>query len=93
VQISTGAGASRGNVGIGVANSGFTTYYGKATGTVAFTRGLALSFNYVYLHYVYQSGVALPSGLARRLDRQSVSATLDLLMPLYRVLRRPDATR
>ena len=93
VQVQTGAGFSRGNVGIGVASNGFTTYYGKASVTVGISRELAFSLNYAYLHYVYQSGVVLPDGLARRLDRQNVSATLDVWMPLFRVLRRPDATR
>ena len=93
VSLQFGGGATRGTVGLGPAGGSVSDVYGSAGGSLAITRNVAVRIDYTYLRYDIAASVLLPTGLARRLDRQSVRATLELWVPILRVLRRPDAAR
>jgi hypothetical protein len=88
LQFSSGGGTSIGGVGFGVPNNGFGSYFANAGLRFGLTRSLALSLNYVYSRYSFQSGVALPTSLLSHVNRQSVSVSINFWEPLFHRARR-----
>jgi hypothetical protein len=62
----------------------YATYSGNVTAQVAVWRFAALTTRYFYYHYKFDGTVALPTGVRQGVDRQGVSAGLDLWLPLFR---------
>jgi hypothetical protein len=75
---------SNGQAGIGTTGQGFKTYSGVAGYQFALNRFIALTADYNYYHYIFDSSVVLPVGLNRGLNRQSIRGGLTLWLPLLR---------
>jgi hypothetical protein len=90
LNVSATAGATRGNIGLSQADNSFSNAYGTTGVTFGVSRDIGLTFNYSYVHADFSNAIALPSGLPRRLDRQSIRVTLDLWLPIYKVMRRSN---
>ena len=75
---------SSGQVGIATSGQGYSTYSGVAGYQVAMGRFMALFADYNYYHYVFDPTVALPAGMNRGLNRQSVRVGVNLWVPLLR---------
>jgi hypothetical protein len=88
LQFSSGFGMSLGAVGFGLQNNDFRSYFGIAGLQVGLTRSLALSLNYNYSRYTFESGVALLPGLISHTNRQSVMVSLNFWEPLFHRARR-----
>jgi len=84
VELRFEAGSASGNVGFGeTGDDGFVTHTAGSTVTVGLTRHLALIGQYAFYHHAFESGVALPEGLAPEADRHTVQASLSIWLPLY----------
>lgn len=75
---------SNGAAGFGAADNGYATYAGAAGLRVAITESLAAFAQYIFQHYDFADGVALPPGFAPRLDRQGARVGLSVSVPLIR---------
>mgnify|MGYP005815305575 CR=1 FL=1 len=62
----------------------FGTYSGQAGYQLAVNRIVAVFTNYSYYHYLFDTGVTLPVGLNRGVNRHSVSVGVNLWAPLLR---------
>jgi hypothetical protein len=62
----------------------YATYSGNVSAQIAVWRFAALSTRYFYYHYKFDGTVSLPTGVRQGIDRQGVSAGLDLWLPLFR---------
>lgn len=74
-------------------NNDFDSYQGLGTMSIALTRHLDVGVNYTAYRYRFDSAVLLPVGVARNVNRQSVSVYVDLWAPLYNRARRDNASR
>lgn len=93
VSFNLGAGISHGSVGIAGPTTSLSSDYGTVGADFALSKTLAVKADYTYLWYDLGNNVALPIGVARRVDRQSVRVALDVWVPLMRALRSPDVAR
>lgn len=88
------ASAATGTVGFAdTGNDGLITYSTNVGLSYGLTRTLALDGRYSYYHYDFESGVDLPTGLARRVGRQAVGVFLNLWLPLLGNPRSLNASR
>jgi hypothetical protein len=79
------ASGSLGEVGFqSTGDNGYESYSATSQLTFALTRNLALTASYAYYLYTFESGVDLPIGLARDVERQNVQLALRTWIPLYR---------
>lgn len=92
LQLRTGAGWSRGALGLG-ASSDFDTYFANAGLTFGLTRLLGLGLDSFYYRYRFTGDAELPLGLSPQLDRTGVRAYVTLWAPLVHRARRADASR
>ena len=90
VRVQTSARASLGKVGVGSnrVNNDFDTYQGTATVAFALSRFFDLGVDYTIYRYRFDSGAVLPIGIPHNIERQSVSAHIDVWAPLYSRARR-----
>jgi opacity protein-like surface antigen len=88
LQFTSGVGMSLGAVGFGLSNNNFSSYFGSAGLRVGLTQSIAVSLNYTYSRYTFESGVALLPGLVSHTNRQSVMVSLNLWEPLFHRARR-----
>jgi hypothetical protein len=88
----SGAGALRGNVGIGQSLGGFTNVYGRTGVIYGLSRHLGLAADYTYFAYGQGSGVSIPAGLAGRGRRHVVSLNLLLWAPIFQTRGRTNVT-
>ena len=88
LQFSSGLGMSMGAVGLGLPNNNFRSYFGNAGLRFGLTQSLALSLNYTYSRYTFETGVELLPGLIGHTNRQSVMVSLNLWEPLFHRARR-----
>jgi hypothetical protein len=58
--------------------------------SIALTRYLDLGVDYTIYRYRFGSGAVLPIGVPRDVERQSISAHIDVWAPLYSRARRND---
>jgi len=93
LQITSSIASSVGDVGLSGNGNGFDTYTGTVGVNFGLTRYMGLGVNYSYYRYSFESGVFLPAGFSREMDRQSVQAHLRVWVPLVHRARRPDASR
>jgi len=93
VQVQAGIGTSRGNAGFDTPNNGLVSSSASASMNYGITRYLGVGVQYTYYYSSYESGVNLPLGWPRTLDRQSFSANVNLWAPLMTRTRRPNASR
>jgi opacity protein-like surface antigen len=75
---------SNGQVGMAIADQNYKSYQGTADYQFALNRLVALSADYTYYHYDFAQTVALPSGMSRGLNRQSIRVGLNFWLPLLR---------
>lgn len=73
---------SRGTVGLDADRSGYETWTAQATMHVAASRNASAYLQYVFYQYDFGQGVALPPGLARDLNRNSVRAGVSIWLPV-----------
>lgn len=93
VQFASSASASTGQVGLTGTSRAFDTYRGALGFTYGLTRNLGLALDYSYYRYAFHADVVLPDRVPRDMNRQSVTASLQLWAPLVNRARRPDASR
>jgi hypothetical protein len=74
-------GASRGDVGYGLAN-GYRSFYATTGVRFAFTRNVGVSVYYGYFKYDFENGVFLPVAMSRKSNRQTISFSVDFWKPL-----------
>jgi hypothetical protein len=60
---------------------------------VGVSRNLALQTTYGYFQYEFDSSIALPLGVPRLIERQSIKLQLSVWAPLFHRARKPNATR
>lgn len=83
-RLNFSASYTSGQVGIAVAGQSYSSYQGAADYQFALNKYVALSAAYNYYHYLFDPTVALPPGMNRGLNRQSVRAGLSFWLPLVR---------
>ena len=88
LQFQSGFGMSLGGVGLGLPNNHFHSYFANAGLQIGLTQKLALSLNYTYSRYTFESGVELLPGLIGHTNRQSVMVSLNFWEPLFHRARR-----
>jgi len=96
VRGETTARASLGKMGTGShsVDNDYDTYQGIATMAIALTRHLDLGVDYTIYRYRFGSAAVLPPGIPRDVERQSISAHIDVWAPLYsRARRNNNASR
>jgi hypothetical protein len=96
VRVQTSARASLGKMVVGrqkVDDNDYDTYQGIATVAIALTRYLDLGVDYTIYRYRFGSGAVLPIGVPQDVERQSISAHIDVWAPLYSRARRNNASR
>jgi hypothetical protein len=95
VRVQANARASLGKLGVGSrrVDNDFDTYQGIATVAIALSRYIDLGVDYTIYRYRFDSGVVLPIGIPHDIERQSVSAHIDVWAPLYSRARRNNASR
>jgi hypothetical protein len=96
VRVQTSARASLGKMGRGSnsVDNDYDTYQGIATVAIALTRYLDLGVDYTIYRYRFGSAAVLPIGVPRDVERQSISAHIDVWAPLYsRARRNNNASR
>ena len=95
VRVQTSARASLGKMGAGreSVDNDFDTYQGIAGLSIALTRYLDLGVDYTIYRYRFGSAAVLPIGVPRDVERQSISAHIDVWAPLYSRARRNNASR
>jgi hypothetical protein len=95
VRVQTSARASLGKMGLGRerVDNDYDTYQGIATVAIALTRYIDLGVDYTIYRYRFGSGAVLPIGIPRDVERQSISAHIDVWAPLYSRARRNNASR
>ena len=71
-----------GTVGVGVSGNHHNSYTGAARYQLALVKSVALFVDYTYYHYLFNQTVALPAGMNRGLNRQSVRIGLKFWLPL-----------
>jgi hypothetical protein len=95
VRVQTTARASLGKMVAGRerVDNDFDTYQGIATVAIALTRYFDLGVDYTIYRYRFGSGAVLPPGVPQNVERQSISAHIDVWAPLYSRARRNNASR
>ena len=93
VSVQAGVGTSSGNAGFDTPDNGLRSSSASASLNYGITRYVGLGVQYTYYYSSYESGVDLPPGWLRNLDRQSISANVNLWAPLMTRTRRPNASR
>jgi hypothetical protein len=83
VSLRTSVGTGRGEIGVTGPGRGFNHYTTSAVLGVAVTRNFEVGLEHVYYVYGFQSGVALPEGLAKDLHRQNIKIYGTLWEPLF----------
>jgi hypothetical protein len=78
------AGASVGNVGLGVARNSFRMYNAVTRARMALSSMWAVYGEYLYYHNDVGQALSVPAGVPRRLGRHSISGGLTLWVPLLR---------
>jgi hypothetical protein len=91
-DLSTTVQASRGKVGT-LGLSDYYSYFGDVSLTTGLSRYFGVTTTYSYFRYNYDRAVILPQFTQPFRDRQSVSASLSMRLPLMSRSRRPDAAR
>jgi hypothetical protein len=91
-QFQASAGATRGEVGFS-ATSDLESYYASASTRFAFSRKAGLSVYYAYYRYSFANSIALPPGISRFTNRQSVGFSVDTWVPLIQRNRSANASR
>lgn len=83
LQADLSGAVSRGDVGLlSDDRSAYMTWTGRAGLQLAVSRNAAAYVNYVFYHHDFGAGVALPPGVARDLDRNSVRAGVSIWLPV-----------
>jgi opacity protein-like surface antigen len=93
LQLHASGRAVLGSVGLNRQGKQFDTYSGSAGLSYALVRQVSLSLSYSYFQYRFDDAVALPGGIARHIERQSVRASINVWTPIFNRTRRPDAAR
>jgi hypothetical protein len=93
VALNAGAAASRGTVGFIAAGNGIVRTSATAGLSVAMTRNIALSVDYLYYRRDVESLVVVAPGIERSPQGQTAIVSLDLWAPIFNRARRPHATR
>lgn len=90
VQFQSGIRASIGTIGFDnrLSNNDFDTYLASAGLGFALSRHVIMNLDYGYYRYRFDSGIALPAGIARNIDRQTVRASIGVWAPLFYKARR-----
>jgi hypothetical protein len=78
---------SKGLVGVSLANSDFSTTAVTSRARLAFTRHVAGYVEYFYYRYDFGTGVTIPAGIAREMNRQGGRLGVTTWLPVMR--RRP----
>jgi hypothetical protein len=93
VQLSSGAGANRGDIGLSSTATRFTSYYASSSVQVGLTQSVGVSLSYSFYRHVFDGSGPLPLGVSPKSNRQSIRASVNLWAPLIERTRRPDASR
>jgi hypothetical protein len=83
VAVALGTRYSQGGIGISTASRDYDTRTGYARMTVALSRQLALTGEYINTQYSFGSGAVLPSNVIRALDRQEARIGLTWGVSLF----------
>jgi hypothetical protein len=90
LQFQSAIRASVGTIGFGGGAGGndFDTYLASAGLGFALSRYLIMNLDYGFYHYRFDRGIALPSGIARNIDRHTIRASIGVWAPLFSKARR-----
>jgi hypothetical protein len=86
-------GVSVGDVGFQASDNGASTTFASVGLVNSLSRVAALTVDYRYYVHSFGSGVALPTGVLRDLDRHSVRAYVSLWAPVFSDARSANAAR
>lgn len=92
-SVNLGTGVADGSIGLTGPGNEYRAYRGSAGLAGAFTEFLAVSVDYVYYTYEFNSPQFLPTAVGTHLSRQSVQVSLSTSIPLIYRARRANAAR
>ena len=84
VSVSLSGDYSKGTLGVGTVDHGYSTSSAGSEVRVALNRTLAAYAQYFYYRYGFDNGVALPGGLPSALGRQGLRVGISGWLPLHR---------
>jgi len=93
LHLTTFGGGSRGKVGVASGSPNYWSVHTGASANYALTRLLAMSVSYTHYRYLFEEDAVLPAGMSHESKRQSISASLNLWLPIVQRMRKPDASR
>jgi opacity protein-like surface antigen len=93
VQFRTSGGVAFGDIGLSESGNAFRSYSSDVGLVFAMTQLVAFDVDYRYYRYTFGSGIVRPLGLPQKADRQTLSGSVRLWLPLLNRRRRPDVTR
>lgn len=90
VQLQSGVRASIGTIGFDgrESNNDFDTYLASAGLGIALSRNVQVNVDYGFYRYRFDSGIALPLGVANDIDRQTIRVGVGVWAPLLYKARR-----
>jgi hypothetical protein len=86
-------GTSLGSVGFSADDNGYDSVFGSAGLSYALNRFVSLGVNYTFYHYSFENAALLPAGVPKGLERNGVSASINLWAPVFTRSRRSNAAR
>lgn len=81
-HFSASVGYSTGGLRFSTRGRGYDTYTARSRLRVGVTTNIALDAEYFYYHYLFDSGVTIPSGFPNTLDRQLARVGMTFWVPL-----------